>query len=107
MESNHYPISAVEITLPLSYTIIWQVSKDSNLEKRTRCPSFCQLNYRPIYYIKIWSEWQDSNLRPLASKASRLPLTIHSDMKLYNNLAGDCGVEPQPTGSKPVALPLS
>lgn len=30
-----------------------------------------RLPYR-IGYIPVWSEWQDSNLRPLASKASAL-----------------------------------
>ena len=49
-----------------------------------------------------WSGWQDSNLRPLASKASRLARLTYTQFK---NWLRRRGFEPRPEGYEPKMLP--
>src|SRR6185295_13570855 len=63
-------------------------------------PGVFHLHQTPI---KNWSEWKDSNLRPLGSRPSRLPLTLHSE-KLVDTGQNRTDIYRVQAGHSPVKL---
>ncbi len=81
---NFASLSEFQLFLPLFF--VWRGWEVSNLRRHLCLTSGFKSAALPLCHTRKWSEWGDSNSRPLAPKASALPAALHPDMGIFTPL---------------------